>query len=390
MKAKQLLILVFSVMTVFSCGKDDNTDLFYNSQAVDLNEILQAYDWYQHSEDEDKEKLLLQKIASGMPNNDEFWLFDDTSFVIHVPEYANSKQPFLANAEDFYNGCVYAWNFWSNQEIWYRGHTADLLREDEDVKSSIRGISTDFIRDQDVRKAANHARDSMLIVMNTNPKEWDEEFDPMGIIINFANVIESKAYKFYDDEEAFIDSLDSINSMAESMAKHKFKHYLDADEEHQLATMLGELATCRNFDEQCSLWCLWANCKESTLEDEWLVAVGCRLMDSGYYNPLLNRIWITWRALCQTMYFGMSRDSAIPNHYYNEYRRKCYLTCLKRIERHPDDVFAMNCAAAIGGRVNLNRFGQNYFGNEAMIEEAMMMPNRYHTGDENDDESDEE
>ena len=188
----------------------------------------------------------------------------------------------------------------------------------------------------------------------------------------------------------FVDSLDSINSMAVGMAKNKFQHYLDADEEHQLATMLGELATCRNFDEQCSLWCLWANCKESNLEDEWLVAVGRRLMDSGYYNPLLNRIWITWRALTQIMYFGMSRDSAIPNHYYNEYRSKCYLTCLKRIERHPDDVFAMNCAAAIGGRVNLNRFGQNYFGNEAMIEEAMMMPNRYHTGDENDEESDEE
>ena len=191
MKAKQLLILVFFVMTVFSCGKDDNTDLFDNSSAVDLNEILQAYDWYQHSEDEDKEKLLLQKIASGMPDNNEFWLFDDTSFVIHVPEYAGSQQPFLANAEDFYNSCVYAWNIWSNQEIWYRGHTADLLREDEDVKSSIRGISTDFIRDRDVRRAANHARDSLLMVMDTNPKEWDEEFNPMDIIINFANVVES-------------------------------------------------------------------------------------------------------------------------------------------------------------------------------------------------------
>ena len=38
----------------------------------------------------------------------------------------------------------------------------------------------------------------------------------------------------------------------------------------------------------------------------------------------------------------------------------------------------MNCAAAIGGRTNMNRFGQNYFGNEAMIEEAMMLPRRYH------------
>ena len=60
----------------------------------------------------------------------------------------------------------------------------------------------------------------------------------------------------------------------------------------------------------------------------------------------------------------------------------CYITCLKRIERQPDDVYAMNCAAALGGRTNLNRFGQNYFGNEAMIEEATMLPKRFHSEDE--------
>lgn len=50
----------------------------------------------------------------------------------------------------------------------------------------------------------------------------------------------------------------------------------------------------------------------------------------------------------------------------------------------------MNCAAAIGGRTNMNRFGQNYFGNEAMIERAMMMPNRYPSSDDSNDDSDEE
>lgn len=84
----------------------------------------------------------------------------------------------------------------------------------------------------------------------------------------------------------------------------------------------------------------------------------------------------------------MSRDSAIPNHYYNEFRKICYVSCLKRIASHPDDVYAMNCAAAIGGRTNLNRFGQNYFGNETMIEEAMMMPKRYHAEDDGDSEDD--
>ena len=45
----------------------------------------------------------------------------------------------------------------------------------------------------------------------------------------------------------------------------------------------------------------------------------------------------------------------------------------------------MNRATALGGRTNMNRFGQNYFGNEAMIESVIMMPKRYNIGDEDDE-----
>ena len=202
--------------------------------------------------------------------------------------------------------------------------------------------------------------------------------------------IESKAYKFYEDEEAFVQLLDSIHEIAEGMTMDKFQRYLDASEDDQLKVILGELAACQNFDEQCSLWRNWANCDKSVIENEWLVGVGMALMKSGNYSPILNRIWVTWRALCQTMFFGMSRDSTIPNPFYNEFRKICYVSCLKRIADYPDDVFAMNCAAAIGGRTNLNRFGQNYFGNETMIEEAMMMPKRYHSEDSSDSDEEEE
>ena len=67
----------------------------------------------------------------------------------------------------------------------------------------------------------------------------------------------------------------------------------------------------------------------------------------------------------------------------------CYVSCLKRIEKHPDDIYAMNCAAAIAGRTNMNRFGQNYFGNEAMIEMAMMLPKRFDFDDQSKEDTDE-
>ena len=33
----------------------------------------------------------------------------------------------------------------------------------------------------------------------------------------------------------------------------------------------------------------------------------------------------------------------------------------------------MNCAASLGGRVNLNRFGEYLFGNEAVVEKHTML-----------------
>lgn len=389
MMFRYIMFMALSAVSINSCDKEVQCDLFDYSDPVGLSYILQAYDWQQDYEGDDECTILWSKIVPGIPE-DEFYLFEDTSFVLRVPEYANSKQPFLAYAEDFYNSCSYAWDIYSNFEVWYRGHMADLLRADDDVRQSIKGISVDFIYDKDVRKAAQNFKDSVLLLVSTPPDQWEEHVDVMDRVISYGNVIESKAYKFYDDEETFVQSLDGVMDIAEGMVMDKFQRYLDADEEKQLGVILGELATCKNFDEQCSLWRNWANCKKSVIEDEWLVGVGMALMKSGKYSPILNRIWITWRALCQTMFFGMSRDSAIPNHYYNEFRKMCYVSCLKRIASHPDDVYAMNCAAAIGGRTNLNRFGQNYFGNETMIEEAMMMPKRYHSEEGNSEDDTEE
>jgi len=389
MKFTHLLAAMCCAVSLISCEEEKESDLFDYSKPVDLSTILQTYDWYQHYEGENKDSILYTKIGLELPE-DEFYLFEDTSFVLRVPEYDDSKQPFLANAEDFYNSCALSWNVWSNHEVWYRGHTADLLRYDEEVKNSIEAVSVNIIKDKEVRKAAQDYKDSLLKLMKSEPDDWGEDVNPMELLISFGDVVESKAYKFYDDEDTFVESLDSVMDIAEGMVMDKFQHYLDASEDDQVQVMLGELATCRNFDEQCSLWRNWANCDKSSIDDEWIAAVGSALMESGNYSPILHRIWITWRAISQGLYFGSSRDSSIPNQYYNEYRKMCYVSCLKRIERHPDDIYAMNCAAAIGGRTNMNRFGQNYFGNEAMIERAMMMPKRYHSADDSDEEDDAE
>lgn len=388
MKFTHLLAAMCCIVSIISCGEDkeEQSDLFDYSKPVDLSNIVQAYDWYQHYDGENADSILHTKTGHELPE-DECYLFEDTSFVLRVPEYANSKQPFLAFAEDFYNSCALSWNVWSNYEVWYRGHTTELSLSDDEVEKSIEAVSVNIIKDKDVRKAAQEFKDSLLELMKSEPDDWNEDVSPMALLISYGDVVESKTYKYYDDEETFAASLDSVIDIAEGMVMDKFQHYLDASEDDQVKVMLDKLSTCRSFDEQCSLWRNWANCEKSNSDDGWIVTVGSALMEGGKYSPLLHRIWVTWRAIVQGLNFGSSRDSSIPNQYYNEYRKMCYISCLKRIESHPDDIYAMNCAAAIGGRTNMNRFGQNYFGNEAMIERAMMMPKRYHFEDNYDDKA---
>lgn len=385
MKYSILSAVFFCSICLLGCGEEKRTDLFDYSEPVDLATILKAYEWYQQYEGENKDSILYKMVDLNLPE-DDIYLFEDTSFVLRVPEYEGSKQPFLSYAEDFYNSCALSWNVWSNHEVWYRGHTACLLRDDEDVFKSIEAINVNIIKDSKVRKAAQNFKDSLLLIMKTEPDEWDEDYSPMSLVFSYNDIIESSVvYKYFDDEESFSDSMSNAMPIAWEMAKDKYQHYLDAEEDEQAGVMLREMASCKTFDEQCSLWCNWADCKKSSIDDEWIAIAGCALMKSGKYSFLLNNIWITWRAICQCLYFGGSRDSSIPNDFYNEFRKMCYISCLNRIARHPDDVYAMNCAAAICGRSNLNRYGRNPIGNEAMIEMAMMLPERYHSKDDSDE-----
>ena len=368
--------MVICALTMFSCDKHEETDLYDNSPAVDLSDILDAYKWFQGCNDEDKDIQLISKISPDLPEQG-FYLFEDTSFVVRLPEYGGSKNPVLAYAEDFYNTCCLGWNVWSNVEIWFRSHTADTLRADEDVRKAIQNISTDIIKDEGLRIAAQVFKDSMLILMKTPPQKWGEDEDAMGHLVALGDKIEEMAFKYYDDEDSFAVVLDSVLEKAESLVQERFQRYIDADEESQLKVMLKELNSCKTFDEQCSLWRNWANCDKSQGEDEWLTAVGDRLIRSGNYSPLLGRIWLTWRALCQSTHFGMSRDSSIPNHYFNDYRKIVYIACLKRIEQHPDDIYAKHCAYSTAGRINLLRFGESIMGNDVLMETVSTMPCRY-------------
>ena len=354
---------------------EERISAFENNLPVDLSEVLQAYELYQKSNAVEQNSILFSFVDKEMCEGD-VTLFEDTSFVIRLPEYKDSKIPFLAVAEEFYNNCSFTWNIWSNFEVWYRGKTAGDLRSDKDIIRSIKAFDVKTIRDVELNKAAQSYRDSILVLMSMGLDEWDDAHNAWNVRYNYSNAIEKKACRYYENMDEFQDRYNIIVEFAEGLGDDKFSHFVNTNEDGQLV-ILSELNTCANFDEQCSLWRRWANSKESKGEEAWLVAVGNKLMESGKYNPNLNRIWITWRTLCQIYYCGVSKDSVIPNPFYNQYRRMCYQTCMKRIENHPDDIFAMNCAASLAGNPNVIRIGDFTYGNDAVIDASQMMPERF-------------
>ena len=369
-------------------SNENRSNSFEYSKPIDLTDILQAYELYQKSSADEQESILFSFVDEEMCEG-EVTLFEDTSFVIRLPEYRDSKIPFLAAAEEFYNNCSFAWNMWSNFEVWYRGHTAGDLRNDKDIIQNIRAFDVNIIKDAELSKAAQSYRDSILVLMSMGLDDWDDAHNAWNVRGTYSGAIAKKACRFYDDKDEFLDMYNKIVEYAEGMRDDKFSHYLNSNEDEQVSVMLSELNTCANFDEQCSLWRKWANSKESEGVDAWLVAVGNKLMESGNYNPNFNRIWITWRTLCQFYYCGASKDSVIPNPFYNQFRRMCYHTCLKRIETHPDDIFAMNCAASLAGNPNVIRIGNFPYGNDAVIDASQMMPERFKSDDLSDDNEEE-
>ena len=392
MKSCYLLIAAFTAMMLVGCGEDKQKELCDFSPAVDLTEVVQAYEWYNNYQGEDKDSLLQAKLLNDLPDPEEVtWLLSDTSFVVHLPQYAQSTHPFLSFAEDFYNSLLLGWNLWTNEEIWFHSVVGDGVCDTEDIVASTSGISLDFLKNTDIKRAAQLYQNSMVHYMldDNMLQEEEEPHLPFMLLEAYNDTIDAKVYKFYQNPELFADTLDSVFNLLSELAKEKISKYTEADTEQQLKVMLTELNSCKNFDEQCALWCNWTNNPNSISENFWILAVGKRLMDSGIYHPQINKIWFIFRTLCQSEFFGLSRTSIIPSDYYNTYRRKCYKTCLKRIEQHPDDVIAMYCAYSIAGRVNVIRFGQNYFGNDAMIEAVALMPGRYGAMDEGEDSEEE-
>lgn len=389
---KFCIIAMALLMAMTGCQKkmgNQYRECFENEDAVSLKDIIKVYDKYAIAKKKGKDFDLFaafygkeaEDVISGIE------VISDTAFALQLPKYAKSSHPFLNHAEVYYNSHLIAFNVWSNLELWLRGVDGFELAEEKDIIDGINAISENCIRDKELRLAAKSYKDSILCLIRRYPDEWGEEEHPMVLLFDFTITITDKILNEQPNLNITIDSLDAITKELTYATKPTLRHYKKTKSNKRTKMMLHKLNKCSSFDKQCSLFLNWANSPEAENEDEWIVAVAERLMKSGKYNPCLYQIFYIWRCLYQMCYAGLSRDSYIPNGMYNDMRRECYLTCLKRIEKHPRDAFAIECALHICSRVNMNRFGYNFIGNEAMIEMYDYLPGRNEKEDEKNEEA---
>lgn len=389
MKRKVLFWLATAAMVLSGCKEREYSEFLDYSSPVDLSDVARCYERYHANEDscdifdceekliESKNKNLSEDMIVPEPE-DAYFEFTGDTCMIRLPQYADSEHPFLSGAEDFYNSSAVIWNVWSNFELWYRFTTNDDEFEGDEIIDAIESIDAGILTNDTLRRVAEDYKAKIIKCMRANVEEWDEQLNPYVVRDSIMDIISSWSdNNIYEEEDSLNAQLDSVLSHSYALGKSRIERYNKASENERIGVVIGELMSCSTFDEQVSLLILWANNNLSMGEDEWIMAVAERLMQSGKYSPLLYDVWITWRCMCQSMNYGASRDSSIPNDYYNGYRRICYISCLHRLEKHPRDPNAMYCAFALATRSNMNRFGSNMFGNEAIIEMIEAMPLRF-------------
>lgn len=374
---KQILTFLLTSFLVMCCsspnGKAIEVDL---DSPVSLDEVLAAYEKNDTNVGIWSNPEVVAVLHSFAPRDTSTQIsidiYDEAPFFIELPEYRQSDNQFLSTAEDMYNSNLMLNAIWNNYEVWNR------FSEEigTDALEGTSRIKVDSLRDPELRQAATVYRDG-VVEMLKNPESMNDDYNPLELSGSFIEAVNNKCYQFYTD----VDSLQAIITedwkSKSAAVEERYQTYLNADSDQRLGIMLKALAECKTFTEQCLLFEQWANCDVSESEDEWIIAVGTRLMDGQHYSTCLHYVWLIWRPLCQKMYYGMSKDSKIPNKMYDEYRAKCFKACLKQIAEHPDDVLAMNCASVLWGRGNIDRYGPYSFGNQCVIEEANYLPKRY-------------
>lgn len=283
--------------------------------------------------------------------------------------YAIREMPKLQNEElaewvKQFNGWAYTYNLASISDQFERSclngeFPAALI-------DSVKAFKMDALLAADAKVTLTALRDRMASQMTgvqCGAVELDDywpkaEADSNGTTLN--RVVRQLVP---EDESKLYETMDLIKSW--KSPKEEWRTILTCENQDEtFAKFVAMMDSAESFDDQCKM-ALWAG---KYIYDARVTTMMYTLLQSENYSESLFALWFAWRSLAQISYYGRSRDSVIADPLFNQGRRSAFLTVLRHLDQHPDDVEAVWQLAILCQQSNIVRSGSCIYGNDANLD----------------------
>lgn len=264
-----------------------------------------------------------------------------------------------------------------------------VMRFESEYENAIAGIEDmdiTRVKDPEIFSKLEAYRKEMIYLLSADSDTINQEIhSPWIEKYNLYAYLEKKYHvsTFGNiDEDMYHDTFNNCPSVPE------WPELIQRRGQKKMITELkGNYDNAKDFDARCIYAIELAHAyeadKDSWSEDDYrnpAIPIMESLMKEQKYSIYLNELWLKWRTLYQDSE-GASKDSEIPNHLYNEYRKTCICSTLTYIKEHPNDILAINNYLVMAFEENILREGVYSYGNQYMLDKYKLFREKYNEVD---------
>ena len=302
-------------------------------------------------------------------SNENLWLRVNSS---------TQKSDIINRLVDAYNASVVQNSIMTDFDLQMRGHDLNAI-----IKA-ISSIDVTRVKDEEVLNKLKDYKREMLYLLSVNPDSVNQEIHNPWKAKDDLYAYLSKKYYIHTfgmlDEDQYWDEYYNCKSVPE-WAELRDKRGNDK----MVEELKKKYYNAKDFDARCIYAIELGHAYVADL-DSWKSVDGFSqnpaipimesLMNESKYSLYLNELWQKWRVLYQSEK-GASKDSEIPNWIYNDYRNNCCCTIISYIEKHPQDIKAINEFLVMACKENILRYGEFEYGNQYVVEKYYLFPEVY-------------
>ena len=316
--------------------------------------------------------LLLVLFLSSCNSNNKQSTIDKSENKIY-------KKDTLAELKDFSVAIISVNDIWSyqkqNERIIFNGEESKLQDSTKTIIKNLSNMDYSLVNDSFINEYINKFKKDISILLSSKP---NDNYKQHADSLYFG--IKEKIYKRY-----VYDELCSLNEDTfwvyidrnRYIQNPNWNEYLAMDEEKALERLDQRIIQATNMEEKTASILTWADIYYSYYRGngaELAIAGYQRIMEQNTYSVYLWEAWVKWRTLMQFEVYGRSRDSEIPNSFYNLMRKKCLDIIYQYIKNNPNDQVAINQYYTMADYDNLKRNGNALMGNDSWLEVMKFFP----------------